>query len=191
MATVHSKAEVVSFEDEPLMLVDSSDTVIGVLDKAACHDGGGKLHRAFSLFIFNSRGELLMQQRARSKRLWPGYWSNSCCSHPRQGEQTHAAASRRLREELGQQAELSFVYKFEYRAEFDDQGTEHELCWVFVGITDDPPVVNREEVEAIRWVLPNALDAQMAAEPERFTPWFRLEWTALRQQHAQLLPTIG
>ncbi len=188
---VNSKAEVVSFEDEPLMLVDSNDTVIGVLDKAACHDGDGKLHRAFSLFIFNSRGELLVQRRARGKRLWPGYWSNSCCSHPRQGEQTPDAARRRLREELGQEAELAFVYKFEYRAAFEDQGTEHELCWVFVGTTDDAPVVNREEVEEIRFVAPDVLDAEMAAEPERFTPWFRLEWRALRQQHAQALPTVG
>ena len=190
-STHQRKTEIVSFEDEPLMLVDADDNVIGVLDKAGCHDGEGQLHRAFSLFIFNPAGQLLIQQRAAGKRLWPGFWSNSCCSHPRNGEDTGDAARRRLWEELHQRAELRFVYKFEYSAPFGTSGTEHELCWVFVGTTTDTPVVNSEEVAEIRWIEPDLLDEEMAAEPERFTPWFKLEWQALRTEHRGALPRVG
>ncbi len=189
--TPQKKSQIVSFEDEPLMLVDSDDQVTGVLDKAGCHDGDGRLHRAFSLFIFNANGELLMQKRAQGKRLWPGFWSNSCCSHPRNGEDTDAAAERRLWEELSQRAELSFVYKFEYKASYEDRGTEHELCWVYVGRSNDEPVVNQEEVEEIRWISAAELNAEMAASPGAFTPWFKLEWRALTQHHAALLPSVS
>ena len=100
--------EIVSCESENLILVDQQDREIGTLDKAACHDGQGMLHRAFSLFIFNSQGELLLQKRSSQKRLWGGYWSNSCCSHPRQGEEYEIAIRRRLKEELGIQTELKY-----------------------------------------------------------------------------------
>ncbi|MFW6093307.1 MAG: isopentenyl-diphosphate Delta-isomerase, partial [Pseudomonadota bacterium] len=130
-----TKTETVSSENEPLILVNSDDVEVGQLDKAACHDGSGVLHRAFSLFIFNPAGELLMQRRAPGKRLWPAFWSNSCCSHPRAGEAMDEAVARRLREELSLQAALRFVYKFEYVAHYQDLGTEHELCWVYVGFT--------------------------------------------------------
>ncbi|HEY5645940.1 MAG TPA: isopentenyl-diphosphate Delta-isomerase, partial [Pseudomonadales bacterium] len=105
-----TKAEIVSSESEALILVDSSDRVLGHLDKSAAHDGDGVLHRAFSLFIFDPQDRLLLQQRAEGKRLWPGFWSNSCCSHPRQGERMDQAVHRRLEQELGMTAELEFVY---------------------------------------------------------------------------------
>lgn len=161
---------------DPLILVDASDREAGFLSKEECHQGTGRLHRAFSVFLFNRRGELLLQQRSAAKPLWPLFWSNTCCSHPRQGETVEAAARRRLAEELALTAELRFLYKFEYRAEYQQIGTEHELCWVFAGITDGEPRADAAEIVAWRYVAPAALTADMAARPEQYTPWLRLEW---------------
>lgn len=174
-----TRSDVVSSEAEPLILVDPADRPVGQLDKSACHDGQGVLHRAFSLFVFNRDGALLLQQRAADKRLWPSFWSNSCCSHPRAGERMAQAVDRRLQQELGLAAELRFVYKFEYTAQYRDVGTEHELCWVYVGRTDAEPVINTTEIRAWQWITPAELTAQLARQPERFTPWLQLEWQQL------------
>ncbi len=123
----------VSSESELLILVDPDDREAGNLSKAECHDGDGILHRAFSLFLFNNQGELLLQQRGAEKRLWPMYWSNTCCSHPRQGESMQVATERRLQQELNTAAALEFIYKFEYQARFGNLGSENELCWVHLG----------------------------------------------------------
>ncbi|MDR3416764.1 MAG: isopentenyl-diphosphate Delta-isomerase [Nevskia sp.] len=182
---------VVSFDDEPLVLVDEQDREIGFLDKASAHLGSGILHRAFSLFVFNPGGELLLQQRAAGKRLWPGYWSNTCCSHPRRGETLDQAIHRRLDEELGLQCPLQFLFKFQYQAQFDADGAEHELCWVYAGVSSDAPKVNANEIAALRYIAPAALDAEMAAQPERFTPWFMIEWQRIRREHPQVLASAG
>ena len=170
----------VSFGDEALILVDTDDREIGTLSKDACHDGDGLLHRAFSAFLFNDRDELLLQRRAPGKRLWPGYWSNSCCSHPRVGEELAAAALRRLDQELGVEAELTFIYKFRYHARFGESGSERELCSVFVGRCNGRPQVNATEISEWRYIGRDALDRELAASPDEFTPWFRLEWEALQ-----------
>jgi len=183
-----TKTDIVSSEAEPLILVDSSDAVVGYLDKAACHDGDGLLHRAFSLFVFNADGRLLLQKRSPDKRLWGDYWSNSCCSHPRRGESMELAVSRRLQEELGLSADLDFVYKFEYQAPFGDLGAEHELCWVYVGHTAAAPVINTTEIADWRWIEPAVLTAELAEHPERFTPWLALEWARLTRDFADRLP---
>jgi isopentenyl-diphosphate delta-isomerase len=180
----------VSSEDDLLILVDSGDRQIGTLDKARCHDGSGRLHRAFSLFVFNARGELLLQQRAPGKRLWGGYWSNTCCSHPRAGESMERAVHRRLEEELGLSATLGFVYKFEYHALFGTEGSEHELCWVWVGQTGQDPSPHPGEISDWRWITPAGLDSEMATAPDRFTPWFRLEWERLRSEYPDTLPVV-
>ena len=125
-------------DPEALILVDEADRSLGHLSKALCHKGRGVLHRAFSLLIFNDRGELLLQQRAANKRLWPLYWSNSCCSHPRRAESMEAATRRRLLEELGLSCDLQFLFKFRYQAQFDATGAENELCSVFIGRCDQP-----------------------------------------------------
>ena len=128
-------SKIVSSDSEELILVDADDNETGHRSKADCHDGDGILHRAFSLFLFNERRELLLQQRSATKRLWPGYWSNSCCSHPRRGESIQAATQRRLSDELNVTATLEYVYKFRYQVNFGEAGSENELCHVFLGTT--------------------------------------------------------
>lgn len=170
-----------SMSDESLILVDENDREIGTQTKSACHAGDGLLHRAFSVLLFNGRGELLLQQRSELKPLWPEYWSNSCCSHPRVGESVPDAAQRRLREELGISCELQVLYKFVYRASFGEVGTEHECCWVLFGYSDDEVDVDPDEIADYRWVAPDELTREIAEYPDRFTPWFKLEWQEIQQ----------
>src|SRR6202035_3969755 len=125
---------------------------VGHLSKQKCHEGRGILHRAFSLLIFNGRGELLLQQRSANKHLWPLYWSNSCCSHPRRGESMEDAIQRRSRQELGVVTQFQFLYKFKYQVPFKDIGAEHELCWVFVGQSNEPIQVNENEIAGWRYI---------------------------------------
>lgn len=172
---------------ELLIRVDSDDHETGFASKEECHRGEGLLHRAFSAFIFNSRGELLLQQRSAGKPLWPLHWSNSCCSHPRRGESVESAARRRVVEELAIDCTLTFLYKFQYRAGYADVGTEHELCWVYAGTSDATPAPSPAEVAAWRYVAPATLSAEIAAEPQRFTPWLKLEWAEIGARH---LPRI-
>ena len=176
-----------SMSDEPLILVDANDREIGSETKSACHAGDGLLHRAFSVFLFNPRGELLLQQRSDLKPLWPGYWSNSCCSHPRVGETVPEAARRRVVEELGVDCELRVLYKFVYQASFGEAGSEHEYCWVLAGQNDDDVVADPDEVADYRWVAADALTSEMAAHPDRFTPWFKLEWQKIQQDFGDII----
>lgn len=174
---------IVSSEAEELILVDRDDNETGHLSKARCHDGDGILHRAFSLFLFDDAGRLLLQQRATGKRLWAGYWSNSCCSHPRRGESMQTATSRRLHDELNVSAELEFIYKFAYQANFGEIGAEHELCHVFLGRLGGTVRPNSSEIDAVRFIKAGELDHEFGATPERFTPWFKLEWQTLSGQY--------
>jgi isopentenyl-diphosphate Delta-isomerase len=177
---------------DALILVDAADRDVGRLSKQLCHEGNGILHRAFSLLIFNGRGDLLIQQRAPSKRLWPLYWSNSCCSHPRSGETMDQATQRRLHEELGINCPLQFLFKFQYQAQFDATGSEHELCSVFIGMCTDTPNINRSEIMAWRWIDPEALQAQLASqEASQFTPWFTLEWARIWRDHRDVVLALG
>ncbi len=183
--------KVVSSEAEQLILVDADDTEQGFLSKAECHDGEGRLHRAFSVFLFNDAGELLLQQRSQAKRLWPGYWSNTCCSHPRRGETMQVATRRRLLDELHIESPLEYVYKFTYQAAFGSTGAEHELCHVYLGRVEGNVIPNSNEIDAIRYLDAAALDAELAAQGEQFTPWFKLEWRCLQQEYAdQLRPFV-
>ena len=179
-------------DSDSLILVDEADREVGHLDKARCHDGQGVLHRAFSLLIFNEAGELLLQQRAAGKRLWPLYWSNSCCSHPRRAETMETAIHRRLYEELGLRCPLQFLFKFQYQAQFNDTGAEQELCSVFVGRTSDPVRVDPSEIVAWRWISPEALQAELAGRgADRFTPWFVMEWERILRDHRDVLTALS
>ena len=184
MDTAH---KVVSSEAEELILVDTDDNEAGFLSKAECHDGQGRLHRAFSLFLFNGAGELLLQQRAASKRLWPGFWSNTCCSHPRRGETMEVATRRRLRDELNVETPVEFVYKFRYQAAFGDAGSEHELCHVFLGRAPASVEPNGHEIAAIRYASVAELERELVESPDAFTPWFKMEWEVLTTEHADRL----
>lgn len=141
------------------------------------------MHRAFSAFLFNDAGELLLQQRSALKPLWPLYWSNSCCSHPREGESVEAAVQRRIREELGLESRPRFLYKFTYHARFGELGSEREFCWVYAGRHKGEVVVHPEEIAAIRYVSPAELTAEIAAAPDQFTPWFKMEWQRIASDH--------
>ena len=184
-------AEVVPRDDESLILVDEDDNEIGYLSKGACHDDDGVLHRAFSIFIFSDIGELLLQKRSVEKRLWPEFWSNSCCSHPRVGEVMEEAVRRRLFQELGMRSELSFLYKFCYHAGFGSVGSEHEVCSVFVGRSTDPVQANEHEIADWRWITGDDLDEEIRSTPGAFTPWFLEEWPVVREAYRALLFPVG
>ncbi len=184
------KHAIVSFDSEPLILVDDQDGEIGYQDKLSCHTGSGILHRAFSLFIFNGKGELLLQQRSNNKHLWPLYWSNSCCSHPRRGETMEEAIHRRSQQELGITTHFQYLYKFKYQVSFHDIGAEHELCWVFVGSSSGPVRVNENEVANWRFISASDLEAEMQNSPQNFTPWFKLEWQRLTQDYREALSAL-
>ncbi|NOX36373.1 MAG: isopentenyl-diphosphate Delta-isomerase [Calditrichaeota bacterium] len=180
----------VSFDSEELILVNEHDQVVGYLDKASCHQGQGILHRAFSIFIFNDKGQLLLQQRSGQKPLWPLFWSNSCCSHPRKGETTEDATQRRLLEELGFTTPLTYLYKFIYQAPFEDKGAEHELCYVYVGKYSGPVKVNPNEIAEWKFMDVEELDRDMAEHPERYTPWFKMEWERIRKEFWDVVQSL-
>lgn len=185
---VEERHEIVSDEREELILVNLQDEVQGFLSKAACHDGEGILHRAFSIFVFDEKQRLLLQQRSPEKRLWGGYWSNSCCSHPRRGEIPEEALHRRLKEELGLDTKLEFLFKFSYHAAFGDMGSEREVCSVWAGISSAKPRPNTAEISAWRWISAEELDTEISQKPEEFTPWFLQEWPRVRDGFLQQLP---
>jgi isopentenyl-diphosphate delta-isomerase len=161
--------------DDDIILVDAEDNPIGHCPKLDAHENGGRLHRAFSIFIFNSRGELLLQRRAPGKYHFGGLWTNTCCSHPRRGQTTIDAARTRLREEFGFDAGLREVFCFTYRATDDTTGlTEHEFDHVLVGNFDGNPNPDPAEIGEWKWISPEALRADVREHPERYTPWFRI-----------------
>lgn len=176
-----------SNNNDLLILVDDDDQEIGTLSKQECHANEGVLHRAFSLFVFNRNGELLLQQRSANKPLWPLFWSNSCCSHPRQSESIELAAQRRIFEELGFECNSKYLYKFKYHARYLNEGCEHELCHVLIGYCDNPISANKEEVAAWRYVTPKNLDHELDSTPEFFTPWFKLEWQHIKAHYLQAI----
>jgi isopentenyl-diphosphate delta-isomerase len=160
---------------ERVILVDAEDRPIGEGDKLEVHREGGQLHRAFSILIFNARGELLLQRRAEGKYHFAGRWSNSCCGHPRPGEATYRAALRRLGEELGFQAPLTEDLQLVYRALDPISGlTEHEYLHVFRGRFVGEPRPDPDEVGAWRWMSIQGLRRALAQRPGLFTPWFAL-----------------
>ena len=159
---------------ESVILVDAGNNVVGSCGKLAAHREG-RLHRAFSILITNPRGELLLQRRAAHKYHFASRWSNACCGHPRPGESTPAAASRRLAEELGFRVPLSPVAEFSYRAKDSMSGlVEHEYLHVFHGVYVGQPCPNPDEVGACCWMRPDRVRRGLTARPDWFTPWFAL-----------------
>lgn len=167
--------------EEQVILVDADDRETGAMEKLAAHRNGGARHRAFSVFIVDPRGRWLLQRRAAGKYHFPGLWTNACCSHPRPGEDTAAAAHRRLREELGFDCPLAERFRFEYKAASEAEGlTEHELDHVFTGMHGGEIHPDPEEVGAVRWIEPAALEQELREHPGTFTPWFKLALERVR-----------
>lgn len=181
--TMTDNNQQVSFDDEMLILVDESDNVVGYSDKLECHRGEGVLHRAFSIFIFNDAGELLLQKRSPQKQLWPDYWSNSCCSHPRKGEELENSTQRRLAEELGISAPLKHLFTFQYHAKFGDIGSENEMCAVYIGKSNQEIRVNPNEISDWKYVSINDLTRELAVNGDQYSPWIKLEWERIMMSH--------
>lgn len=158
---------------DSVILVDKLDNMLGTMEKIAAHRLG-KLHRAFSVFIFNSKGQLLLQQRALGKYHSGGKWTNTCCSHPMPGEKTIDAAHRRLWQEMGLKCRLNHAFNFVYRADMLNGICEHEYDHVFVGICDDIPMPDPEEVAAYEYVHMNFLVKELKEIPEMYTEWLKV-----------------
>ena len=159
--------------EEKVILVNEKDEPIGLMGKMEAHEKG-LLHRAFSVFIFNSKQEVLLQQRAACKYLSPNLWTNTCCSHPREGESNLQAGERRLQEEMGMQVPLEEVFSFIYKAPFDNGLTEHEYDHVLVGYSDAQPQINPEEVASWKWLSLEAIKEDILQAPEQYTAWFKI-----------------
>ena len=158
---------------ENVILVDDNDIVQGTMEKMQAHLTGS-LHRAISVFIFNSRGEFLLQQRALEKYHSAGKWSNTSCSHPRPGESNIDAAHRRLKEEMGLSCELKPWFNFTYHAEFENGLTEHEYDHVFIGTSNALPHPDPLEVASFKYIGKEELEADIHQNPEQYTVWFKL-----------------
>jgi len=167
------------------MIVDASGQVIGTMDKLAAHKTG-MLHRAFSVFIFNSKGQLLLQQRALHKYHSGGLWTNTTCSHPKLGEKTMAAAHRRLQEEMGIDCELTEVFQFSYRHEFENGLIENEYDHVFIGICDQLPVPDPAEVSSFKYIDIDQLKYELSEQPELYTAWFKICLERVLEVHYEI-----
>ena len=158
---------------EEVILVDTNDVPLGTMPKMEAHEKA-ILHRAFSVFILNKDGQLMLQQRALSKYHSPGLWTNTCCSHQREGETSLMAGNRRLMEEMGMEAPLTELFTFIYKAPFDNGLTEHELDHVMIGYSNDEPVINLEEVADFKWVSLETVSKDLKENPADYTVWFAI-----------------
>ncbi|MBU2928498.1 isopentenyl-diphosphate Delta-isomerase [Winogradskyella psychrotolerans] len=159
--------------EEQVILVDENDNKIGLMPKMEAHEKA-LLHRAFSVFIFNDKNELMLQQRALHKYHTPGLWTNTCCSHQRDGESNLQAGERRLQEEMGFVTSLEEKTSFIYKAPFDNGLTEHEYDHIMVGYYNDNPNINPEEVANWKWMSLESVKADIAEHPQLYTAWFKI-----------------
>ena len=160
-------------ELEYVILVNDNDMPLGAMEKMEAHERG-KLHRAFSIFIFNTKGEMMLQKRAEDKYHSPGLWTNTVCSHPHPGEDTEEAAHRRLVEEMGFDCDLKELFSFKYKAKVGGGLVEHEYDHVFIGKTDKKPVPNPEEVSDWKYVSLEDVLADIKNNPDNYTEWFKI-----------------
>ncbi|MFH2062015.1 MAG: isopentenyl-diphosphate Delta-isomerase [Candidatus Beckwithbacteria bacterium] len=157
-----------------VILVTKDDQVIGQTDLLTAHQGNGQLHRAISVLIFNSKKELLIQQRSIKKPLWPLFWTNTCCSHPRPKENYKKAAERRLFEEMGLRLKLKHFYTHTYQARYNQKLSEHEIDAVFIGTSDDKPKPDKNEIADFKYLSLKNLKKDILDHPKIYTPWFKL-----------------
>lgn len=172
-----------------VILVDEKDIPIGSMEKMEVHQKG-LLHRAVTVYIFNSKHELMLQQRALSKYHCGGMWSNTCCGHPYPGEGVQHAAERRLQEEMGLRLNLGKITEIQYNLPVTDGLIEHEIGHIFVGISDTVPELNPEEAEAYRFAYLDDIQQALITEPESFTPWFKMTFPSIVNQLKNHLQTV-
>jgi len=182
--------EIVSFIDEQLIVVDEQDNILDYKSKIACHQGEGILHRAFSIFIFNGAAKLILQKRSNQKFLWPNFWSNSCCSHPRKGETNEEATRRRLKEELGIETDLLYLYTFQYHVRYASLGAEREQCAVYIGRSDDPIRINKNEIAECKFLSIQSVSKELKKNPEQYTPWFKMEWSRIMAEYYEMVDAL-
>lgn len=164
-----------------VIIVNEADEQIGTMEKLEAHRKA-VLHRAFSVFIFNSKGEMLLQQRADNKYHSAGLWTNACCSHPLPGETTLAAASRRLHEELGFTTELKELFSFTYRTDFDNGLTENEYDHVFIGTYDGDIHPDEDEVKSVEYLSMKCIEENIKSDPGKYTSWFRIAFPLINNK---------
>ncbi|MBC29790.1 MAG: isopentenyl-diphosphate delta-isomerase [Muricauda sp.] len=160
-------------KEENVILVDQNDRPIGLMPKMEAHEKA-LLHRAFSVFVMNDQGQTMLQQRAADKYHSPLLWTNTCCSHQREGETNIEAGKRRLREEMGFETELEELFSFIYKAPFDNGLTEHELDHVMMGCFNGTPNINPDEVADWKWMYPEEIKKDIEKSPEKYTAWFKI-----------------
>lgn len=168
---------------EHVILVDNNDLQTGTMEKMAAHYGA-HLHRAISVFITDSCGRWLLQQRTMEKYHSKGKWSNTCCSHPAPGESSYEAAQRRLMQEMGMQAEFADLFVFRYKAELENGLTEHEIDHVFWGVTDIKPQLNPDEVMDYRYLSFEEIKKEIDENPDQYSAWFKMIYEEV-EQHIQ------
>ncbi len=175
---------------EYLTLVDSNDKLIGTEEKIKCHLPNGKLHRAFTILLFNREGKLLLTQRSMDKMLWPGNWDGTVASHPRQSETYVSSAERRLPEELGISCNLDYLFKFEYHVPYQNIGSENEVCGTLIGIVEDPTKIKlvKEEINDIKWVMLDELLEDITKSPQIYCPWMIVSLYFLSESKKDILP---
>lgn len=174
---------------EDLILVDENDREIGYEEKEKGHIGDLPLHRAFSVLIFNSKGQMLIQKRSTNKKTWPGFWSNACCSSPQRGEDAIESAKRRLKEELGFACSLKFLFKFRYKVQYNKEWGENEIDWVFEGRYDGKIKANKDEIKEFKLIDIKELKNDVKNNPEKYTPWFLIILKKLYRINADIMNT--
>lgn len=176
-------------QEDLLILVNDNDEPVGAMPKMEAHLKG-VLHRAFSVFLFNSKGEMLLQQRALQKYHSAGLWSNTCCSHPIVHEAIEDSLKKRLNHEMGMEADVEFLYKFKYKVALENGFTEHEMDHVYFGISDDQPNVNPEEVKSWKYLSMDEVKHQLEKHPEQFSVWFRICFPEIERRFKNKWPEL-
>ncbi len=164
-----------------LILVDKKNRKKGLADKKQAHLGQGRLHRAFTVLIFNAKKELLIQKRSRNKFLWPLVWEASCSSHPLPGEKSLSAAKKRLKKELGFSCSLQLKTWFHYQARYKNIGSENEVCAIFTGEYNGPVRPDPGEVEDYRWLSLKKIKKESVSQPEKYAPWLKISLTKIKK----------
>lgn len=175
--------------EEYLILVDKDDNPIGMEEKVKCHLPQGKLHRAFTVLLFNRQGRLLLTRRSSSKMLWPGDWDGTVASHPRKTETYVSSAERRLPEEIGASCKLDYLFKFEYHVPYKDVGSENEICGTLIGVVDEPFSLKlvEDEISETRWISSDEAAADIEKNPQTYCPWMLVALYLLPESDKQML----